>query len=185
MTESQSHSVRNGVIATVLGGLILSAIPYARGLLLSLIAWVWSGAVWARKTITLSYPTPGWLLLLIGLFALYGAVCTLFALRPKKEPLHKKYTEDIIYGAKWRWSWVGSNVSNLWCYCPTCDATLVYDDSSCRSRYEPSKTDFICERCNGKVVTTIQGGNKSYAVGAAERELLRKVRTGEYVAAIQ
>ncbi len=186
MTETQSHTVRNGVIVTVVGGLILAAIlyaiPYARTLSLTFIAWVWSGVVWAWKAFTSSYSTPGWLILIIGLLAVYGVATIFVALRPKKEPSFKKYTEDVFYGAKWRWSWVGGRVSNLWCYCPRCDAQLVYNDTPIP--YEERKTDFICERCNGQVVATIRGGGKTYAVGAAEREFLRRVRTNEYLSSI-
>lgn len=187
---AETHSVRNGVIVTVIGGLILSAIlyaiPYARNLLIRFIAGVWGSVVWVSKSATSSYSVPGWLLLLLVLLALYSAARILFALRrPANEPFFKKYTQDMIYEAKWRWSWNGNNVYNLWCFCPTCDATLVYDDSSCRSySHTESKTLFICERCNRRVVTSISGGDKSYAVGAAEREIYRRVRTNEHVSAI-
>lgn len=189
MAETESHSVRNGVMVTVVGGLILSAIlytiPYLRSLSLRFLLWVRSGFLWVWNAVTSSYSAPGWLLLLVGLLALLGVMRVLVALRPENEPTFKKYTEDMIYGAKWRWCWAGGRVSNLWCYCPTCDATLVYDDSSCRSySSRVSKTDFICERCNNRVVTSINGGDKSYAVGAAERELHRRMRTNEHLSCI-
>lgn len=95
------------------------------------------------------------------------------------EPWHS-YTEDNIYGAKWRWHWDGNSIGNIWCYCPNCDATLVYDDSSCRDLYSQSKTNFICENCGNKVVATVSGGNKDYATGAAIREAHRRLRTNEY-----
>ncbi len=45
-------------------------------------------------------------------------------------------------------------------------------------RFDP-KTDFVCENCN-TIVAAIKGGDKGYALGAIEREIDRRVRTGEY-----
>ena len=39
---------------------------------------------------------------------------------------------------------------------------------------------FICENCNSQVVSSVTGGNKSYAIGAAECEIDRRIRTCEY-----
>ena len=107
------------------------------------------------------------------------------ALSPKSEPEYMNYTEDMLYGAKWRWSWVGGRISNLWCFCPICDAQLVYAEGF-------GETNFICERCpsgepdhlypsHGRVVATVRGGDRYYAVSAAEREVFRRIRTGEKV----
>ena len=86
---------------------------------------------------------------------------------------------DRMYGAVWRWRWVGNSISNLWCYCPNCDATLVYVNQSILDYRVDPKTDFVCENCN-TIIATIKGGNKEYALGAIEREIDRRVRTGEY-----
>jgi predicted RNA-binding Zn-ribbon protein involved in translation (DUF1610 family) len=75
------------------------------------------------------------------------------------------------------WAWSGV----VWCFCPRCDATLVYDDSSCRSLYsDVNKTDFICENCGRNIVASISGGKIDYATGALEREISRRIRAGEY-----
>ncbi|NWL75490.1 hypothetical protein DM872_01285 [Pseudomonas taiwanensis] len=87
-----------------------------------------------------------------------------------------------MFGARWRWRWLGNRLADLWCYCPRCDATLVYDDSSCRNYLSDVRlTHFICENCGNSIVTSITGGNKNYAVGAAEREILRRIRTCEFL----
>jgi hypothetical protein len=118
-------------------------------------------------------------LLIISLFALFAIVVIFLIIKEKKSPEFKAYTEDLLFGAKWRWHWAGNTITKLWCYCPSCDATLVYDDSSCRSIYaNVKKTDFICENCNSQVVSSVTGGNKSYAIGAAERETAIKDETG-------
>jgi len=139
--------------------------------------------VWVLAIVSAYYFIPGWLILITGILALYGVVTIYFALRPQNtlDAGFKKYTEDIIYEAKWRWVWNNNSIANLLCYCPRCDVQLVYDDSSCRSIYEENRTDYICERCNRQVVSSIIGGNNQYAVGAVKREIERRVRTREHL----
>ncbi len=147
MANKNPHPVKSGIIATVAGGLILSAlsaIPQSRGFFLKAISWVWAGIIWIWSAIVSHYSVPGWVLLIIGLFALAGLVVGLAwlleVLRIQNEPVHEKYTEDMIDGTKWRWSWNSNGISNLWCFCPSCDAQLVYHEDCTR-------TLFICERC--------------------------------------
>jgi RNase P subunit RPR2 len=91
------------------------------------------------------------------------------------------YVEDFIYGTKWRWKWEKEEVTNIQCYCPKCDAILVYDDRSSHTKYtDVSKTDFICQNCDSQIVTSIHGGNKNYALSAVKREIERRIRTNEY-----
>jgi hypothetical protein len=104
----------------------------------------------------------------------------LYKLRTLEQPVYWQYGQDIIHGALWRWSWSGNSIYNLWCYCPACDCELVYEDSSCRSLYGESHTDFLCEPCGNRHVASISGGNRSYAISAVEREIWRKLRTEEY-----
>ena len=113
---------------------------------------------------------------MIGLVNIYLAIRG-----ESEEPEYKSYIEDFMHGAKWRWSWIGNQISNVWCFCPRCDATLVYDDGSCHSFYsDVNKTNFICENCSRTVVASISGGDKDYAIGAVKREISRRIRTGEY-----
>ena len=184
MANKHPHPVRNGIIATVVGGIILSAIPPLRSFFLELMSWAWSGVIGVWTALISSYSVPGWALLIIGLFALAGFVRLLVVLWPQNEPAWN-YTEDMLYGATWRWSWNSNGISNLWCFCPSCDAQLVYHEDCTR-------TLFICERCppdgedryyrsQGRVVAIVEGGDRHYAVGAVEREILRRIRTGENV----
>ena len=180
--------MRNGIIVTVVGGLILSAIlPKSRGFLVEAMSWTWAGVSWIWAALISHYLIPGWALLIIGLLALAGLVQLCVVLWPQNEPAYKNYTEDMLYGAKWRWSWNGSQISNLWCFCPRCDAQLVYGED-----YFHKETDFVCERCppdgtdlprqsHGRVVATVSG-DRHYVVGAVEREILRRIRTSENVA---
>ena len=185
MANKHPHPVRNGIIATVVGGLILSSIPQSRGFLLEVMSWAWAGVSWIWVALISHYSIPGWVFLIVGLFALVGLVQPCVVLWRQNEPTYRNYTEDMLYGAKWRWSWSGGQISNLWCFCPRCDAQLIYDVD-----YLHAKTDFICEQCSpdesdytprshGRVVATVKGGGRDYAVGAVGREVLRRIRTGE------
>lgn len=182
MSENSFKSIRNGAIASVIAGVILIAIPVLRGYVFGFISWLWSGVVWCWEALIASYSLPGWVWLLIFILALVGLINIYLALKgDSEEPEHRSYVEDFIYGAKWRWVWVHNQISNVWCFCPRCDATLVYDDSSCRSIYsDVNKTDFICENCGHSIVASVAGGNKDYATSAIRREIDRRVRTDEY-----
>ena len=181
MSENSFKSIRNGAIASVVAGVILLSVPALRGYLASFSSWAWSVVIWCWEALVTLYSLPGWAWLIILFFAIVGLVNIYLALKGEaSEPEFKSYTEDYIHGAKWRWAWAGNQISNVWCFCPSCDATLVYDDSSCRNiMADINKTDFICENCNRKIAS-INGGNKSYATGAIEREIDRRIRINEY-----
>ncbi|UAN44769.1 hypothetical protein KGP17_20365 [Serratia sp. JSRIV001] len=182
MSENSFKSIRNTVIASVIAGVILLFFPVIRGLIVKLFKWVYSGLMWCWEMLVASHSLPGWIWLIAFIFSLIGLVNVLILFKsPATESGYKSYTSDLIYNAKWRWNWVGNNITNLWCFCPHCDATLVYDDSSCQRAYANNiRTDFICENCNHKIVASIPGGNNYYATGVIEREIGRRVRTGHY-----
>jgi hypothetical protein len=180
MAENSIISIRNATIASVLAGILLMLIPVVRQYVAAAGEALWSALLWCWSALIDSYSAPGWLWMVISGFALVGATRTFLAIRgAKPQPEYMSYVEDILYGAKWRWQWRGSHLNGLWCFCPTCDAVLVYDDSSCNNIYKESKTDFVCENCH-RVVASVEGGKMIYAVNAAEREILRRIRTGEY-----
>lgn len=184
MANTESHAVRNGVIATVVGSIAMAALGELWPPAKRAAFWLWDQAVWVTSFFTDSYSIKGWFLALILLLALITAIRVLVGLIPQQALASDSYVEDHLYGAKWRWSWIAGQVSNLWCFCPGCDSELVYDDSSCRYIYahynEPQRTDFVCEHCNGQIVATVRGGDKAYALSAVQREIRRKVRTKEY-----
>ena len=158
-----------------MGGTIVSAISPVPGVFLTVLRWLWPGAVWIWKTLTSSCLVLVRVLLLISVFALIGIITICRVFRSANLPEFVKHTEDMIHSAKWRWRWVDNNISDLWCFYPHCDTQLIYDDSSRRNMFEPAKTNFICERCNNQVIATMSGGDKNYAVGAAERKIPRRL----------
>ncbi len=181
MSENSYKTIRNGVIASVIAGVILLFIPVVREYFLIALKWIWSGIVWCWSSIFISYSFSGWFLLILFGLAFIGILSIYFSFqRYFEQPEHNEYTSDTIFGMKWRWYWKGHSIRNLWCFCPNCDATLVYDDSSCRRFSGESATHYICENCASNRVGSITGGNKSYAEGAVKREIDRRIRTGQY-----
>ena len=176
-----------GLIATVVGGLIVSGVLNVTDLFWKVGSWLWDGVSWIFGLLGSSHSIPFWAILVVGSLALFGFIIIgrllLRSLPSNSEQSHRDYTEDMLDGATWRWRWIGNRIDNLWCYCPNCDAQLVYNEGV-------SATRFICERCpadgslnrtggRGRVVATIEGGDRHYAVDATEREILRRIRTGE------
>jgi Zn finger protein HypA/HybF involved in hydrogenase expression len=136
---------------------------------------------WLRKTELTPYNYPAWILLLISIFLLISIITIFIILKKNTKLEYTSYTQDSIYGTIWKWKWIKNEISNLQCHCPTCDSILVYDDTSCHSKYtDLTKTDFICESCKSKLITSIHGGNKTYAFSAIKREIERRIRTEEY-----
>lgn len=182
MSEKSLITIRNGAIASTIAGIFLLAIPALRRYFITFFSWLWSGAVWCWDAIFSYYVLPGWSLLIIFILAAIGLVKLLIFFKGKGEKSdHISYVEDYVFNVKWRWRWVNEQIIDLWCFCPSCDATLVYNDRSSRNLYNPvNKTDFLCENCNHRIITTINGGAMNYAISAVEREIDRRIRTGEY-----
>ena len=142
-----------GLIATVVGGVILDVIPRPSELLTKLVSGASNGVYWVWAMLASSYSIPSWAMLVVGVLALVGltfiGILIRKSTRSQDERPYQAYTEDNLDGVVWRWCWAGGRVGNLWCYCPTCDAQLVYSDSL-------TQTNFICERCPfGRIVNRV------------------------------
>ena len=178
---------------TFVGGLLLDVVLNSSSLLAKVGSWAWSSVSWVWATLLSSHSMPGWVILVVGSLALFGLIIIGLLLKERlqgteephgvKDSRFRNYTEDVLDGVRWRWRWRGNRIADLFCFCLTCDAELVYDDGI----YE---THLICERCpsdgtlnptgsRGRIVTTVRGGGRGYAVDSAEREINRRIRTGE------
>ena len=182
MSLSDSQTVKTGVIGTVVGGLVLAALAELWPPAKTFFLWAFDSVKSFGSYLRDDYGTPRWVLTLLVIFALVTVTRFVVSLFPKFAPDHSKFVEMTYCGAKWQWGWASGQISNIWCLCPSCQAELVYDDSSNHNRYtnEKAHTKFICENCNGQVVAEVDGGDKEYAVSAVKREVRRRVRTGEY-----
>lgn len=183
MPEKESHPIRNGVIATVVGGILYGMLSSLWPPFTEFLTLVWSLIKQFGRFLVQDNSVPTWVLILLSVLAMVPLVSFVRDIIRRTAALeYLSYTEDKMFGATWRWRWVGNRVSNLWGFCSTCDAELVYDDSSCGfgSYSEIAKTDFHCERCGGSPKASIRGGNKQYALSYVEREIQRLVRTNTF-----
>ncbi|MDC9715086.1 MAG: hypothetical protein PSN36_04620 [Gammaproteobacteria bacterium] len=111
MSENSYKSIRNGIIASVIVGVILLSVPVLRGYFARFLSWIWSGAVWCWNALVASYSLPGWAWLIISFLAIVGLVNIYLAMKGESEEADfKSYTEDFIHGAKWRWTWAGNQI---------------------------------------------------------------------------
>lgn len=179
-----SHPIRTGVISTVLGAVVVAILAEIWPPVKNVIVLCWRLVQSIFGLLAADYQAPGWILVIccgIIIITIVRFALKIIRKTTASVPAHLSYTTDYFRGAKWRWDWFGDNISQLWCFCPSCDSELVYDDSSCNDilrRSEP-RTDFICEHCGHTRVASVPGGPKRYALSAIEREIRRKIRTGE------
>lgn len=184
MAEKESHAIRNGTIAGVLAALISAfAIPACRVITFKVLHWLHKWILSGWKFVVTTHSVRGWAILLVGTLGLIGLIAVIQLLWPEKLPEYSLFKRMTYHGAIWRWQWLGNTVVNLWGFCPHCDASLVFDDSSMRDPFNNRKgTEFICEHCQNAVIARIDGGGKDYAIALITREIERQVRTGEYKA---
>lgn len=183
MTGKSGHEIRNGTIATVVGGIVLLMVDWVRNGVLDVLLWMWGAVVAGYDWLGRDYAVPTWLLVIIAPLALAEVLHIGGKFWPKRGPTYKDYTEDHLFGSVWRWQWGGGDLIHLWAFCPSCDGELVYDDSTCNrlvfSSYDPPcETHFICEKCGGSVKSKIDG-DKYSALARVKREIRRRLRVGE------
>lgn len=157
----RKRHIRYGTIATVSGGIILAVLAELWPPAKAALVWFWERFFAFLGLFSASYSVPGWLVVLLSVLALLTVLRILVGLRSVAVPEapHTSYIEDILFGTKWRWSWASNQIRGLWCFCPSCDAELVYDDSSVHNIYsrEDAKTKFICEHCGRRVLGAVEG----------------------------
>lgn len=182
--KGERDSIRNGIIVTVVGGLILAAI-------LAFPEWFktsWKVIVATWHFLFASIPVPRFVLGLLVLF------CLVMAYREIRRAVQKVlnvpsiddsflYTKDEIFGLVWRWDYSTSNpLERLRAFCPRCDTILVHSLDFVSRNYQ-SWTTFSCETCK-KEVTTLEG-DINHVLQKVGRQIERKVRTGEWKQAIK
>lgn len=184
MEKEESHSIRNGIIAAVAGGILLSLWPPFRDVLVASVLWKWeiikSCGIWLEGT----HDIYGWVLLIFVLLSV-PVLFELFsmAFRKKKPGVEDLYRSDHLFGAEWHWSYHNGAIQNLWCLCPNCQSDLIYsefvpDPYDYADGLKERRTDFICERCN--TTRCNLPGDRTYALGRIKREIRRKIRSGEW-----
>jgi hypothetical protein len=177
MSQPESHPIRNGVIGTVVGGLILAALSYIWAPLRSLFLFLWSAALAGWHVLVSTHPVPGWLFLLMVCGTLAFVVSRGLAAARNASDATPQVSEasDTMFGAIWHWSWAGGQIHNLWSSCPVCQAELVRLNERDSYLMSEQHAKFFCEHCR-EVRVDIPGGGHQYALSAVEREIRRRLR---------
>ena len=184
MKEKESHSIRNGIIATVVGGILLTLWPPFRDVIVKILSWVWGLFVGFWNYLSSEHNVYGWVIIIFVLLAIPTLVVGIRKLIGSSEPSYQDlYTEDHLFGAKWHWGYDNGSIIHLWCLCPQCESELVYsefvpDQYNIDHVGKPPKTEFVCEKC--RVSRASLEGRKDHALGTVEREIRRKIRTGKW-----
>ena len=184
--------MRKGIIIAVLGaviaGLILKYFTMIYELFIELLFFIWRIIIWIYIEAIADHNIPGIVIAIMVIFSIFGLASLFFVIRNAcgvdSELEFLEYKEDMIDGARWRWTWSGNRIDNLHAFCLYCDAELVAMPSL-------GETHFICERCNRnrnnrfgdrgwRTIATIPSGDPSYALEAIEREIHRRIRTNNY-----
>lgn len=184
MSQPESHQIRNGIITTVVGGLILAGLGYAWTPARLALSWLWRLVITVWGWLVASYHVPGWLLLVCGFFAaaFLVRVASIYLRNSSSTPPHQSYTSDTMFGARWHWSWSDNHVIQLWASCPSCQGELVYLNSPDNYLMSVPHAKFLCEHCQ-QVLVDISGGGREYAMAAVEREIRRRLRIANVQAA--
>ena len=201
-------SYRQGIAATIattfLGGLGVATVT-SLGSMLGTSHWTeWATEIMqnAWNFAVTSYPTPGWVMLLMCGLSLSTLIFAFSCIRSRSLGQATIAQAD---GLTWRWKWTGSQMTDLWCYCPRCDLELVapYENQYISVIAGEAYTDnrIVCERCEddgtlvkddprfrnpdptlavvdgkGRVIANMPG-SKSEFVDRAKREILRARRS--------
>jgi hypothetical protein len=142
-----------------------------------------SGVSVTIRFLVASTALPHWAILimvLLSLTALLALGAMLWArIRPHATsslPDWTSYTTDVFLGLRWKWTYIGTQMSNPAAFCPTCD----YQIHPQRGRRRGSDTiiDFHCDSCSKTVAsfTDSYGELKS----KAERLAQKNIRNGSW-----
>ena len=180
MSQSESHPVRNGIIATVVGGVILWILglvwPPAKSALLWGINALF--AVW--HALIASYSIPGWVLVILVVICMIAIVgAAIYAARNSSlKPSYLSYIKDSIHGVTWHWTWNSNQIHRLWAACPACQGQIIYGEDPDAHYVANPRVKLYCENCSS-VVAHVPGTDRSYVLGSIEREILRRIRVRE------
>lgn len=110
-----------------------------------------------------------------------------FVAKKLLEPKYRKFKQMSMYNVLWRWKYKKDEIVGLWCYCPKCLSMLSCDDENCRATEDLQEkiTFFVCHECGGHEQGRVVGGDRRYAISLVKREVLREIRTGEYIATMK
>ena len=133
------------------------------------------------------YNIPQWAVNIGAITIFIILVAFPFVAKKLLEPKYRKFKQMSMYNVLWRWKYKKDEIVGLWCYCPKCLSMLSCDDENCRATEELQEkiTFFVCNECGGHEQGRVVGGDRRYAVSLVKREVLRQIRTTEYIATMK
>lgn len=133
------------------------------------------------------YNIPQWAVNIGAITIFIILVAFPFVAKKLLEPKYRKFRQMSMYNVLWRWKYKKDEIVGLWCYCPKCLSMLSCDDENCRATEELQDkiTFFVCNECGGHEQGRVVGGDRRYAISLVKREVLREIRTGEYIATMK
>ena len=174
-------SLKKAVIEKVVAGLILSGILYACSFIPGFYPAIWQFTKDAWAYTFASTSVPRWLLwLLVVLSATLVLRVAVGIFSRASGPSLFDYREDTILGLLWRWDYGSHGPQNLWCYCPTCDTSLVYSEARDYSEYGGGRNviHLTCEHCGNRIKEF--EGNRDYLLSRVLRQIDRTQRNGDW-----
>lgn len=193
--SNEKNSIRDGIIVTVVGGIILAILAWLfKGVfnilkslwnwLISVVVYIKEGfvALWDyfQSPVTIPWGLL-WLLVILSIIALWKLLYPFVSPFIKKEKTPKPYKprlddyrEDVVFNIKWEWSNIYGTLPNEPAgFCSNCSTRLVYSEDDYKN-----KTSFICQNCNRTIATL--DGNLRYALSTVAREIERRIKTNEW-----
>lgn len=173
------------IAITVAGALITSAILHVFTGFTYAGAWQWFcgvlGAAW--RLCIASVGVPAWLLVILGILSLAFIVVVISEVWDVyRKPSPNDYKRDAFDGLVWRWGYTSTGrIKDPWCFCPSCDAVLVYTEKDVSRLGEIGSvwvTELHCDHCNC-MVARFDGGHEA-TVDRIRRLIDRKIRVGEW-----
>ncbi len=155
--NSDKISIRNQVIATVLGAIIFGFLSYIIGLIELILNVINSTYNFLVDSISI----PIWLFIIFIIFVLSSVLRFINSI-PKvandSEPSFLEYNKDNILGLKWRWDYSSNgDIINLYSFCPICD--LQVHPHRTGSFQIIDDIGFYCEDCNREISSFDHGYN--------------------------
>jgi hypothetical protein len=174
---SDKHKVHTLIFIAVIASLISTW-------LLGFMPAIWNACksvfIWLFNFLLSSVSLPLWSIVIISLFILPTLIKIFSWFRQKdvNHPNWRDYNQDVLFEMRWRWNYspYGGGIANISCFCPSDDTELVYEDWG-------SKVVYRCETC-GRQFGPIEG-HRNYVIGKVERQIHRKIRTGEWKDVLQ
>ncbi|MGO9622407.1 MAG: hypothetical protein ACLPT6_13505 [Desulfobaccales bacterium] len=177
---SDNHPLRTRILGTVIGGLILALFLWLAGFFPTIWYGCKSASIWVFHFLLSSVSMPIWSLIVIFLMIVPTLIRILSWFRQKEVnyPSWHDYDQDVILEIRWRWHYspYGGEIANISYFCPSDDTQLIYEDWG-------SKTVFRCETC-GRRFGPMEG-SRNYIIGMVQRQIDRKIRTGEWKDIVQ